>query len=164
MEFAEFIRQPFKVEAVQITEENMEAICSLIGTDIVERGGKRHIRIDRKIVPLGTKAEVGSWVTRMGNKLRHYPDRIFKQQFVPMTSEWAGWFDDDDSSLQETVEILSDPETLEAISEAEEEISESNVPEVLDSSGVTSETAGESTSDGPQIGDTYTEPVATSGS
>ena len=171
MEFSEFIRQPFKVEAVQVTDENMEELCKLIGLEIKSTKGSRYILVDRRIVPLGTKAFVGSWVTRMGPKLRCYPNHIFVKQFLPMTDEWAGWFtdeeEDEQGSLQETVEILNDDEAMAAIAEAEAE----EVTDGVDSTGTSDEVTGRNgEEDGtapvstahadpvkPQIGDVFTE-------
>jgi hypothetical protein len=157
-EFSEFIRTPFPVEALQITEENMEEVCKLIGLEIKSKGNVRYILVDRRIVPLGTKAYVGSWVTRMGVKLRCYPNHIFTKQFVPMTDEWKGWIDkdedEDDSSLEETLEIVNDPETMEAIAEAEGEVTGRNGEE-----DGTAPTSAAHVAAKPQVGDTYEEDV-----
>lgn len=86
MNFTTYIRKPFEVEAVQITEENIQEIADLIGvvrTVKTDSGVKRYIAIDRLIIPNVHKAVVGSWLTKMGPEERYhcYADRVFKRMF-----------------------------------------------------------------------------------
>lgn len=108
MEFAEFVRTPFKIEAFQITDENLEEVCDLIGTEIKTKGDARHIVLDRRVVQTGFRAVIGGWVTRMGDRLRYYSPASFESQFTPMTPVWASYF----SATEEY-----DPNTTEDVSE-----------------------------------------------
>jgi hypothetical protein len=112
MEFSDFVRRPFAIQAVQITDENMEELCGLIGHEIKEKGTSRFIVVNRRIVPQGNKAYVGWWVTQMGDNLRCYPNRIFTQQFVPMTDEWTGWFTEDEDEADEMAATPVEPEAV----------------------------------------------------
>jgi hypothetical protein len=88
MQFLTYNRNPFTVEALQITEENMEHIAPMIG-DIRKKGNDRYIAINRRLVPHVTRAYVGWWVTKVDNNLRCYSPKAFSEQFTeaPMTTE-----------------------------------------------------------------------------
>lgn len=125
VEFTDFVRQPFKIEAVQITDDNMDALAELLNSTVIttEDGTSQYISVNRKVVPQGSKAYVGWWVTIMGKKLRCYPNKIFTQQFTEMTDEWRSWFGPDEeevTSESETAAILADPDAMAAIEEAED--------------------------------------------
>lgn len=126
MEYSEFVRVPFVVQAVQVTEENFNDIFELIGKEIKETpAGKKYILIDRRIIPNGHKAQIGGWVTFMDDKLRYYSKTAFADQFIER--ETAG-FETFFESQIETQDILDDAPTMEAIEEAESELA--NVPDV----------------------------------
>jgi hypothetical protein len=120
MEFTEFVRKPFRVEAAQITEENFDEVASLIGTRVGKtRSGDRFIVLDRRIIPQGTKAWVGWWVTKMGDYYRCYPRKPFADQFEEMTSEW----DDILKPLEanaESQEVLVGANLTESVERVEE--------------------------------------------
>jgi hypothetical protein len=101
MEFTEHIRRPFKVEAVQITKDNIEEIASMIG-ELKTKGDEKFILLDKRIVPSMNRAYVGWWVTRFNDNLRCYSNKIFTEQFMPYTEEWNGWFDEVPSESEET--------------------------------------------------------------
>jgi len=92
MEYTEFVRTPFKIEAFQITDENLEEVCALIGTEIKTKADGRQIVLDRRVVQTGYHAVVGGWVTRMGDRLRYYSPTSFESQFKPMTPTWSSYF------------------------------------------------------------------------
>jgi len=58
MEFNEFVRRPFKVEATRITEENIEEIAKMIG-EVKTKGNEKFILLDKRIVPSMNRAHVG---------------------------------------------------------------------------------------------------------
>ena len=92
MEFVEYVRRPFKIEAIRITEENIDEIAKLIG-EIRTKGTEKFILLDKRIVPNMTRAYVGWWVTRFNDNLRCYSNKIFTEQFTPNSTEWGNWFD-----------------------------------------------------------------------
>lgn len=83
MNFQTFTRKPFVVEAVEITEENIDDIAKMIGVDgeVREKDGVKYIVIDKRIVPNIHRAVPGWWLTRMGDNLRCYSPKIFTDQF-----------------------------------------------------------------------------------
>lgn len=125
MEFTDFIRIPFTVKAVQITEENLDEICELIGKEVKETDdGRRFIIVDRRIIQNGHKAHVGGWVTQMDDKLRYYSKGSFKSQFVP-SEESQGITADD---INETITVIVElPQPEE---EVVEETGYETVPDV----------------------------------
>lgn len=94
-EFTDYVRKPFKIEAVQITDDNMDELCELVGKEVQSKGNTRYIVLNKRIIPNGFRAYVGWWVTQMGDQLRCYPNRIFHDQFTAMNEEWQDWFKDD---------------------------------------------------------------------
>lgn len=122
MEYHNYVRVPFKVQAVEVTEDNFDEIFALIGKEIKETPqGKRYILIDRRIIPNGHKAQVGGWITVMDDRIRYYSKTAFQEQFVDS---------DDFDGYLETFEITSDPDAMAAVAEAEAE-----TPAVPDISG-----------------------------
>lgn len=87
MEFNSYVRKPFRVEAVQITAENIDEAAKFIGTVCEEENGSKYILVDRRMVPNVYKVTVGFWMTRMGKNVRCFPEFIFKSQFVNVTED-----------------------------------------------------------------------------
>lgn len=94
MEFTEFVRRPFKVEAVRITAENIDEIAALIGeVKIHNKTKEKFILLDKRIVPSMARAFVGWWVTRFNDNLRVYSHKIFQEQFMECDEQWQVWFE-----------------------------------------------------------------------
>lgn len=81
MEFMRFIRKPFTVEAIQITEQNMREVAKLIGT-VKTKEGVTFISLDRRIVPNVHRAFVGWYLTRLEDNYRVYAPKLFEAQFL----------------------------------------------------------------------------------
>lgn len=109
MEFTEFVRRPFKVEAIRITDENIDEIAVLIGEVKVHNKTKeKFILLDKRIVPSMARAIVGWWVTRYNDNLRVYSNKVFLEQFVANDDGWDAWFamlEDPDAEDQPAEEI-----------------------------------------------------------
>jgi hypothetical protein len=94
MEFSSFVRRPFLVEAVQITEENMEEVAKLIGeVKPNTKDGGNMILLDRHIIPNIRRAFVGWWVTKLDDNLRCYSPKVFEKEFTPKDDAWDGYFE-----------------------------------------------------------------------
>lgn len=91
MEFTNFVRKPFTVEAVEVTEDNIEEIAGLVGTLRHKSNGSPYIEVDRKLVPNVFRVFPGYWVTRMGDNVRCYTKKVFKSQFVETDSDIDKW-------------------------------------------------------------------------
>lgn len=82
MEFTTFVRKPFVVEAVEITSENINEVAKYIG-DVREReDGTQYILVDRRLVPNVFKVYPGFFMTKMGENVRCYSRKIFREQFI----------------------------------------------------------------------------------
>lgn len=91
VEGAVFVRKPFIVEAVQVTKDNLEQIATYLGHVGKDEDGKNCIEIDNNRVPNISRVYPGYWVTKMGNNIRCYAGKIFREQFVPSTPEILNW-------------------------------------------------------------------------
>ncbi len=81
MEFNKFVRKPFVIEAIEVTEENIAELSKSID----------------KVYP-------GFWVTKMEHNVRCYSERTFKEQFVKSTEDIEKWV----SSLNQRPEVVAD--------------------------------------------------------
>lgn len=91
METTTYQRKPFRIEAVEITNENIEEIGAKIGRVMTRaEDGVKFIQIDSVIIPGIARAYVGFWLTIMDNRYRCYSGRIFNAQFekVPEDPSW----------------------------------------------------------------------------
>lgn len=86
MEFSSFVRRPFTIEAIQITEENISDMAEFIGTLRQKEDGTPYIQVDRKLVPSIPQVYPGFWMTKMDNNIRCYSNRTFMSQFVETSS------------------------------------------------------------------------------
>jgi len=87
LEFSPYLRKPFDVDAVEVTEENFDEIAALIGSEVKDlEGGGRVIVVDRTKVPTVNRVYVGWVLTKVGDNLRCYNRKTFNQQFRPRTA------------------------------------------------------------------------------
>lgn len=117
METQTFVRKPFTVEAIQITNDNIKELAPLIGT-LRSHRGKFYIEVNRKKVPVLSEVEVDYWMTKVENgKIRCYSDKVFQQQFTAMTPEIKSWVEFlNMEDVDEEIEVESDPEEEAALS------------------------------------------------
>lgn len=85
-----FARKPFSVEAIQVTEKNLEDVADWCGGEIrtqhVSGGDKRYIkvRVHHPISDRQTRAYIGDWVTRSASGHKVYNDNAFTKSFDPV--------------------------------------------------------------------------------
>lgn len=92
LEFNEFVRKPFVVEAVEVTVDNMAEIAKYVGELREKDDGTPFIYVDRRLVPNIFRVYPGFFMTRMGDNIRCYSRRVFMEQFVqnrPDLNEWV---------------------------------------------------------------------------
>lgn len=84
MQTQKFIRKPFEIEAVQVTEDNMGDVAVWCQGEIeTEEGGAEFIKV-RVHHPLNdrqTKAFVGDWVLYANKGFKVYTGKAFKNNF-----------------------------------------------------------------------------------
>lgn len=93
IQFNTFVRKPFVVEAIEITEENIEEVAKFIGEVRQKEDGSKFIYVDRRLVPNVFRVYPGFFMTKMGENVRCYSKRVFMDQFVPMQPEIKQWVD-----------------------------------------------------------------------
>lgn len=86
-----FVRKPFTVEAIQVTQENIAAVTQMLnGLLGYEEDGTPFIQMDKKVVANFSVIRPGFWVTKMGDNVRVYVDSVFRNQFVEMDDNVEG--------------------------------------------------------------------------
>ena len=93
MEFKEYVRKPFVVEAVQITQDNIEELAKYIGTIGYKDDGTAYIQVDRTKIPNIDRVYVGFYMTKIGRNTRCYSYRAFTMQFVENDEVVKTWVD-----------------------------------------------------------------------
>lgn len=97
---AKYVRKPFEVQAVQVTEENFEDVASWCGGTIVttrapkeadeltETEEKRYIKVNvsRPLNERQTQAFVGDWLLEAEKGLKVYADGPFTRNFALVPS------------------------------------------------------------------------------
>lgn len=96
VEYTEFVRKPFKVEAVEVTKENIKELSKDIGTMKKKDDGTPFIQVNQRLVPNVFRVYPGFFVTRMGDNVRCYSRKVFFEQFTQMSPEWEAWMEDQD--------------------------------------------------------------------
>jgi len=91
MEYTEFVRKPFIVEAMEITKDNIGEVSKYIGDLEENADGGQFIRVDPRLVPNITRVYPGFYMTRMGDYIRCYSRRVFFEQFTPLTGDIQKW-------------------------------------------------------------------------
>lgn len=105
MEFNTYVRKPFLVEAVKITEDNISDIARLVGTLCWKPDGTPFIQVDRKRVPSIYRVFPGFYMTKMGNNIRCYSENTFLEQFRSSTPEIVSWVEFLNSEEPESAEV-----------------------------------------------------------
>lgn len=93
MEFTTYLRKTFEVQAVEITEENIEEVAKHVGDLRHKDDGTPYILVDRRLVPNVTRVYIGFWMTKMGENVRCYSKKIFREQFMAMSDDLKPWLD-----------------------------------------------------------------------
>jgi len=86
LEVQTFVRKPFSVEAVQVTDENMDAVAKWCQGDVrtADKGDPFiKVRVHNPLTDRQTKAFVGDWVLYAGKGYKVYTDKAFERSFDP---------------------------------------------------------------------------------
>lgn len=93
MEFQSYVRKPFVVDAVEVTEDNIAEIAKYVGELRAKDDGTPFIFVDRRLVPNIFRVYPGFFMTRMGDHIRCYSRKVFFEQFTASTDEIQVWVD-----------------------------------------------------------------------
>jgi hypothetical protein len=94
IEYTDFVRKPFIVQAVEITDDNIEEIANELGTLRHKEDDTPYIAVRKGAVPNVSKVFVGWYMTRHGKRTHCYAPKVFFSQFVENNdnvNEWVGW-------------------------------------------------------------------------
>ncbi len=108
MDFSQYVRKPFIVEAVEITLDNMAEVAEQIGEVRKKDDGTPFIHVNPRLVPNVFPVFAGFFMTRMGDHIRCYSPKVFHRQFVPSHPEILVWVEfmnsEASANLKEAVE------------------------------------------------------------
>jgi hypothetical protein len=93
VEFTTFVRKPFVVDAIEITTQNIAEVANYIGDLREKEDGTPYILVDRRLVPNVLRVYPGFFMTKMGENVRCYSRRIFREQFTEQSEEIKPWID-----------------------------------------------------------------------
>ena len=93
MDYTTYVRKPFTVEAVQITEDNIKDLARYIGDLEQDDDGTTYILVDKRKVPNLKHVYVGFFMTKMGKQVRCYSPKLFKEQFIVKNETIQPWLD-----------------------------------------------------------------------
>jgi hypothetical protein len=93
MEFVTFVRKPFIVEAVEITPANIAEVAKYVGDLREKEDGTPYILADGRLVPNVDRVYPGFFMTKMGENVRCYSRKIFREQFIEQNDEIKPWID-----------------------------------------------------------------------
>lgn len=91
MEFAQYVRKPFVVEAVEITVDNIDEVAKYVGEVREKDDGTPFIYVDRRLVPNVFRVYPGFFMTRMGDYIRCYSKKAFHEQFILAEANVLNW-------------------------------------------------------------------------
>lgn len=84
VEYTVWVRKPFEVKAVQVTEENMDDVAAWCSGKIRQNSYKIpyiHVDVRPFVNARQTKAFVGDWVLFAARGFKVYTDKAFKASF-----------------------------------------------------------------------------------
>lgn len=86
MQTAKFTRKPFEVDAVQVTDDNIDEVAKWCQGEVKEEDNRPYIkvRVLRVIDERQTKAFVGDWVLYAGTGYKVYTPKAFQKSFIPV--------------------------------------------------------------------------------
>lgn len=93
MNFTAFVRKPFAVDAVEVTTENIAEVAKFVGDLREKEDGTPYILVDTRLVPNVLRVYPGFYMTKMGENVRCYSRKIFREQFMVQTPEIKPWIE-----------------------------------------------------------------------
>ena len=95
IEYEDFVRRPFIVKAVEVTEENIREIADELGRlKYDENDGTPYVAVEKGRVPNVSRVQLGWWMTKHGKRTHCYAPGVFEKQFVENTPAIQEWVDD----------------------------------------------------------------------
>ena len=94
IQYEDFVRKPFVVKAIEVTEENIQEIADELGKlKYDEDTGVPYIAVERGRVPNVNRVQLGWFMTKHGKRTHCYAPEIFERQFVENDENIQAWVD-----------------------------------------------------------------------
>lgn len=89
LETNQYIRKPFNIDAVQVTNENMQEVAAWVNSEVRtdDVGQYVKVRVHRPANDGQTKAYVGNWVLYAGTGYKVYTEKAFTRDFDQVSGE-----------------------------------------------------------------------------
>ena len=91
MNFTTFVRKPFVVQAIEVTPDNISEVAKYVGDLREKEDGTPYILVDHRLVPNVDRVYPGFYMTKMGENVRCYSRKIFRDQFTEQSEEIKPW-------------------------------------------------------------------------
>lgn len=87
MDTTKYIRKPFEVDAVKVTEDNLLEVAEWCQGEVVTEGDAQYVkvRVARVLNERQTKAFIGDWVLYAGTGYKVYTAKAFSKSFEQIT-------------------------------------------------------------------------------
>src|SRR5688500_11276036 len=85
MDTEKYVRKPFEIDAVQVTEENFSQVAEWSGGETVQDADNAQyikVKVHHPLNTRQTRAYVGDWVLSSRKGFKVYTDTAFKSNFV----------------------------------------------------------------------------------
>jgi hypothetical protein len=81
--FSLYMRKPFFVEAIEITEENIRDVAKLLGLYVERPDGSKYIQVRKEMAPNVFQGRIypGYFLTKLNDDYRCYQPKSFHNQF-----------------------------------------------------------------------------------
>lgn len=109
LEYETFVRAPFKIEAVEVTDENIHQIAEMLGSKIFTdtRTGNTFIGVDNNEMPGIYRIYAGFWVTKMGHRFRAYSQQRFLKEFIRLSDGVEGWVKMAENEVEKSISSVT---------------------------------------------------------
>ena len=109
LKYETFVRTPFKIEAVEVTDENLNQIADMLGSKVFTdtRTGNNFIGVDNDKMPGIYRIYAGFWVTKMGHRYRAYSQQRFLKEFIRLTDGVEGWVKMAEGEVEKSISSIT---------------------------------------------------------
>ena len=85
LDIKKYLRKPFEVDGVQVTDENIYEVAKWCNGDVMTEGKTKYIkvRVEHVLNERQTKAFAGDWVLSAVTGYKVYTEKAFEKSFDP---------------------------------------------------------------------------------
>lgn len=128
---AKYVRKPFAVDAVEVTEDNLEAVAQWCGGEVRTSDGRQtkngvtgqqqyiKVTVKRPLNDRQTRAYPGDWVLSAGTGFKVYTEKAFSGSFEEQTNRMFEVIERQEERYQQEEELefndYTEPQIREAL-------------------------------------------------